>query len=175
MPGRHGKDPLGYLVPQDQLLKPAGRTAWCIPGHQRGAGCPRIPLAQTLVAMSTFSLPSRKRWMTLARCTTVSSAVRMATWCPSRLIFPDSQSAILRVCTHRERLRTTVPPPESPAPFEGAHGSFQHSPGVCSFVLGVLGGAHCVHTVKMTHSYYSQQERGSAGLSQAGALPGRRS
>lgn len=110
-------------------------------GKGKGAlGFPEAPLAQTLVAMRTFSFPSRKRWMTLARWATVSSAVRMATWCPSWLISTASQSALLRVWTgggsSSLRFRSSsalaagqpcahaFPPPGSPAPFEGAPGAF---------------------------------------------------
>lgn len=39
-----------------------------------------LPLEQTLVVISTFSLPSLKRSMTAALCSTVSSPLSKATW-----------------------------------------------------------------------------------------------
>ena len=57
----------------------------------------RLPLEQTLVVTSTFSLPSLKRWMTEALCSTIISPLSKATWWPSLDSCPLSQAAILRV------------------------------------------------------------------------------
>jgi len=128
------------MEPRVGIASPRHRGARFTP-RRKGAGV--SPLAQTSVAMRTFSFPSWKRWMMSARWATVRSAIRMATWCPSRLIAADSRCALLRVRERGERRaeRSAVAPsqpfhdifpppalfsplPESPAPFEGAPGAF---------------------------------------------------
>ena len=56
------------------------------------------PLAETLVVMRTFSLPSRKRWMIAARCSMVSSPVSKPTTCWSDVIFSANHDAVERFC-----------------------------------------------------------------------------
>ena len=58
------------------------------------------PLAKTLVVISTFSLPSRKRSSTAILWSTVRSPDSSATAWPSRDIFSASHDAVLRVCTY---------------------------------------------------------------------------
>ncbi len=56
-----------------------------------------LPLAQTLVVMRTFSLPSLKRSITAALCSTTISPLSSATWWPSLDSWPASQLAVFRV------------------------------------------------------------------------------
>ncbi len=56
-----------------------------------------IPLAQTLVVTRTFSLPSRKRSMTAALCSTCISPLSSATWWPSLDSSPASHPAVFLV------------------------------------------------------------------------------
>lgn len=60
-----------------------------------------MPLAQTLVVMSSFSLPSRNLFSTAIRCSTVISPDNNATACPSWVIFCDSHDAALRVWNNK--------------------------------------------------------------------------
>lgn len=55
------------------------------------------PRAHTLVVTSTFSLPSRKRSITAALCSTIISPLSRATWWPSLESSAASQLAVLRV------------------------------------------------------------------------------
>lgn len=59
--------------------------------------CLALPLAQTLVVTSTFSLPSRKRSITAALCSTIISPLSSATWWPSFESSAASQPAVFRV------------------------------------------------------------------------------
>lgn len=59
--------------------------------------CHALPLAQTFVVTSTFSLPSRKRSITAALCSTIISPLSNATWWPSFESSAASQPAVFRV------------------------------------------------------------------------------
>lgn len=59
--------------------------------------CLALPLAHTLVVTSTFSLPSRKRSITAALCSTIISPLSSATWWPSFESSAASQPAVFRV------------------------------------------------------------------------------
>lgn len=56
-----------------------------------------LPRAQTFVVTRTFSLPSLKRSMTAALCSTCISPLSSATWWPSLESSPASQPAVFLV------------------------------------------------------------------------------
>ena len=56
-----------------------------------------MPLALTLVVISSFSLPSRNLFNTASRCSTVISPDNSATEWPSAVIFSANQEAAFRV------------------------------------------------------------------------------
>lgn len=59
------------------------------------------PRAHTLVVTRTFSLPSRKRSITAALCSTIISPLSSATWWPSFESSAASQLAVLRVWSEK--------------------------------------------------------------------------
>lgn len=61
----------------------------------------RSPRAHTLVVTRTFSLPSRKRSITAALCSTTISPLSRATWWPSFESSAASQLAVLRVWSEK--------------------------------------------------------------------------
>ena len=105
------------LASVDGLLSPTGLpTKEHLPqttaaSHTRSSPCrpepgglgPGLcsPRAHTLVVTRTFSLPSRKRSITAALCSTTISPLSRATWWPSFESSAASQLAVLRVWSEK--------------------------------------------------------------------------
>ena len=83
---------LRWLVHLSFLAWHISPSFFCTSARQTG----QQPLAETLVVMRTFSLPSRKRLIMAARCSICSSPVSSATACESLVIFSANQAAVLR-------------------------------------------------------------------------------
>jgi len=78
--------------------------------NERVGSSPISPRAQTLVVTRTFSLPSLKRSMTAALCSTCISPLSSATWWPSLDSSPASQPAVFLVYTHnKSKWQSTQP------------------------------------------------------------------
>lgn len=67
------------------------------------------PRAQTFVVTRTFSLPSRKRSMTAALCSTCISPLSSATWWPSLDSSPASQPAVFLVWITERKVFLLLP------------------------------------------------------------------